>query len=109
MRLRTALAANLKRIRLAAKLSQEELAHRADMDRTDVSSLESGNYGATVDLLELIVDALGVEPVELLRPAEAATERNLTPSAASHPARWNRTRHDCGIVSRHWWCGSATQ
>jgi predicted transcriptional regulator len=40
MRLRKALAANLKRIRLAAKLSQEELAHRADMDRTYVSSLE---------------------------------------------------------------------
>src|SRR3546814_7075133 len=54
MRLRTALAANLKRIRLAAKLSKEELAHRADMDRTYVSSLERGNYAATVDMLERI-------------------------------------------------------
>jgi transcriptional regulator with XRE-family HTH domain len=79
MRLRKALAANLKRIRLAAKLSQEELAHRADMDRTYVSSLERGNYAATVDMLERIADALGVEPVELLRPEDAATERNLTP------------------------------
>ena len=66
MRLRKALAGNLKRLRLAAKLSQEELAHLADMDRTYVSSLERGNYSATVDMLERIADALGVEPTELL-------------------------------------------
>lgn len=74
MRLRKALAANLKRFRLAAKLSQEELAYRADMDRTYVSSLERGNYAATVDMLERIADALGVEPVELLRSEGATTE-----------------------------------
>jgi transcriptional regulator with XRE-family HTH domain len=74
MRLRKALAANLKRLRLAAKLSQEELAHRADMDRTYVSSLERGNYAATVDMLERIADALGVEPVELLHSDGATTE-----------------------------------
>lgn len=74
MRLRKALAANLKRLRLAAGLSQEELAHRADMDRTYVSSLERGNYAATVDMLERIADALGVEAVELLCSEAATTE-----------------------------------
>ena len=64
----------MKRFRLAAKLSQEELAYRADMDRTYVSSLERGNYAATVDMLERIADALGVEPVELLRSEGATTE-----------------------------------
>ena len=71
MRLRKALAANLKRLRLAAELSQEELAHRADMDRTYVSSLERGNYAATVDMLERIAEALGVEPLELLQSVDA--------------------------------------
>ena len=42
MTLRGVLATNLKRFRLAAGLSQEELAHRADIDRTYVSSLERG-------------------------------------------------------------------
>jgi transcriptional regulator with XRE-family HTH domain len=74
MRLRKALAANLKRLRLVAKLSQEELAHRADMDRTYISSLERGNYAATVDTLERIAEALGVEPVELLRSEASVTK-----------------------------------
>lgn len=66
MRLRKALASNLKRLRLAAKLSQEELAHQADMDRTYVSSLERGRYAATVDMIERIAEVFGVEPVSLL-------------------------------------------
>ena len=66
MRLREVLAKNLKRLRLAADLSQEDLAHRAEIDRTYVSSLERGRYSATVDMLERLAAVLGVKPADLL-------------------------------------------
>ena len=66
MKLRTVLATNLKRFRLAAGLSQEELAHRADIDRTYVSSLERGRYSASIDMLESLSLALDIDASELL-------------------------------------------
>jgi DNA-binding XRE family transcriptional regulator len=55
MTLREVLAENLKRHRLATGLSQEELAHRADIDRTYVSSLERGRYSASIDKIESLI------------------------------------------------------
>lgn len=66
MKLREVLATNLKHFRLAAGLSQEELAHRAHLDRTYVSSLERGRYSASIDKIENLSVALGVEAAELL-------------------------------------------
>lgn len=71
MKLREVLATNLKRLRLAAGLSQEELANRADIDRTYVSSLERGRYSASIDMLESLSVALDIEPSELLVKAPA--------------------------------------
>ncbi|BBB12917.1 MULTISPECIES: helix-turn-helix transcriptional regulator [Sphingomonadaceae] len=71
MKLREVLATNLKRLRLAAGLSQEELAYRADIDRTYVSSLERGRYSASIDMLESLSVALDIEPSELLVKAPA--------------------------------------
>jgi transcriptional regulator with XRE-family HTH domain len=71
MTLRENFAANLRRLRKAAQLSQEELAHRADIDRTYVSSLERCQYSASLDMIEQLADALGVEPHRLLvKPSE---------------------------------------
>jgi transcriptional regulator with XRE-family HTH domain len=67
MTLREILAENLKRHRLATGLSQEELAHRAEIDRTYVSSLERCQYAATVDVIEKLARELGVEAAELLK------------------------------------------
>ncbi|MEQ1725888.1 MAG: helix-turn-helix transcriptional regulator [Sphingopyxis sp.] len=73
MKLREVLATNLKRFRLAAGLSQEELAHRAHLDRTYVSSLERGRYSASIDKIESLSLALGIEASELLvRPSVAS-------------------------------------
>ncbi|WP_443029481.1 helix-turn-helix transcriptional regulator [Sphingopyxis sp. FD7] len=69
--MREVLATNLKRLRLAAGLSQEELAYRADIDRTYVSSLERGRYSASIDMLESLSVALDIEPSELLVKAPA--------------------------------------
>ena len=63
MTLREVLAENLKRHRLATGLSQEELAHRADIDRTYVSSLERCQYSATVDMIEKLARVLGGDAV----------------------------------------------
>lgn len=67
MTLREVLAENLKRHRLAAGLSQEELAHRADIDRTYVSSLERCQYAATVDVIEKLARELKVDASILLQ------------------------------------------
>ncbi|MCG2840664.1 helix-turn-helix transcriptional regulator [Sandaracinobacter sp. RS1-74] len=60
------MARNLKRIRLERGLSQEELAHRADIDRTYISALERRVYAASIDVIGRIAKALNVEPAALL-------------------------------------------
>jgi len=67
MDIRDIFAINLKKYRRAAGLSQEELAHRADVDRTYVSLLERRNYSATIDVVAKLAEALGIEPDLLLK------------------------------------------
>lgn len=69
MTLRTTLARNLRRLRSAAGFSQEELADRANIDRTYVSALERERYAATIDMVERLATALNVRPLELLDDA----------------------------------------
>lgn len=66
MQIREVLAANLRRLRQDRGMSQEELAHAADIDRTYISSLERARYAASIDMLERLAAALGVEPANLL-------------------------------------------
>lgn len=66
MDIREILAGNLKRYRKAAGLSQEELAHRADIDRTYISSLERCVYAAGIDVVDRLARELGVEAADLL-------------------------------------------
>ncbi|ATE65156.1 helix-turn-helix domain-containing protein [Rhizorhabdus dicambivorans] len=66
MDIRQVFAANLRRLRHARNLSQEALAHEAQIDRTYVSALERGVYSASLDTIANLADALGVEPYELL-------------------------------------------
>ena len=66
MTIRDILARNLRTYRQARGLSQEELAHRADIDRTYISSIERCQYAASIDVLERLARELGVRPAELL-------------------------------------------
>ncbi|WP_299918435.1 helix-turn-helix transcriptional regulator [uncultured Roseobacter sp.] len=66
MSIREIFAANLKKYRHAAGLSQEELAHRADIDRTYISSLERCQYAASIDVVANLARELGVEAADLL-------------------------------------------
>jgi transcriptional regulator with XRE-family HTH domain len=66
--MRQVVARNLRRLRHAKGLSQEELAFRAEVDRSYISMLESGtSYSATVTMLGKLAEALNVEPAEFLR------------------------------------------
>ena len=69
MGVRKLFAENLRRVRKERGLSQEGLAHEAGIDRTYVSALEREVYSASLDTIELLAKALGVEPaVLLIRP-----------------------------------------
>jgi len=67
MEIREILAVNLRRYRRAEGMSQEELAHRAGIDRTYVSSLERSVYAAGIDVVDRIARVLGVEAADLLK------------------------------------------
>lgn len=71
MEIREVLARNLRKHRQAQGLSQEELAHRADIDRTYISALERSVYAAGIDVVDRLARVLGMEAADLLkRPLE---------------------------------------
>ncbi|MEM7503800.1 MAG: helix-turn-helix transcriptional regulator [Pseudomonadota bacterium] len=61
------LAFNLRRLRTAAGLSQEELASRAELHRTYVSSVERGQRNVSVENIFRLADALQVPAEELVK------------------------------------------
>jgi transcriptional regulator with XRE-family HTH domain len=67
--MREVVARNLRRLRQAKGLSQEELAHRSGVDRSYISQLETADYAATVVMLGKLAEALEVEPADFLRLA----------------------------------------
>lgn len=52
--------------RLAKELSQEELAHEADSNRTYISDVERGTRNPSIEVVERIAMALGVSMGSLL-------------------------------------------
>jgi transcriptional regulator with XRE-family HTH domain len=67
MKGRKRLASNLKALRAERRMSQEDLADRADIDRTYVSALERCLYSVSIDVMERLADALGVDIEVLLK------------------------------------------
>lgn len=67
MDIREVLARNLRRQRHALGLSQEELAHRAEIDRTYISALERCVYAASIDVVDRLARELGTEASDLLK------------------------------------------
>ena len=68
--------ANLVRCRKRVGLSQEEVAWRASLHRTQIGELERGRRQPRIDTLVKLSGALGVTPNDLLdgiswRPAES--------------------------------------
>lgn len=82
MDIREILAINLRKLRQARGLSQEELADRADIDRTYISALERSLYAAGIDVVDRLARSLGVEAADLLtRPAATGSKRKIRSQA----------------------------
>jgi len=67
MKLRGVVAKNLRDLRKAKGLSQEELADLAAIDRNYVGIVERSANSVSVDVLEKLADALEVYPSEFFR------------------------------------------
>ena len=67
MDLRDTLATNLRRLRNAKGLSQDDLAYEAQVSRSYLSQIEKGKYYASLKIIGRLAEVLEVEPAELLR------------------------------------------
>jgi transcriptional regulator with XRE-family HTH domain len=67
MDVRVRVGLNLQALRRARGLSQEELAHRADMHQTYLSGIERGRRNPSVRVLDRIARALEVDVEELVQ------------------------------------------
>lgn len=86
MDIRDVLARNLRLYRQQRGLSQEELAHKAGIDRTYVSALERCVYGVTIDVLDRLAVALEVEAADLLQRAGPREADGSASPPAGHAA-----------------------
>jgi len=71
MDVRRRVGINLQRLRRGKGLSEEELAHSADVHQTYLSGVEGGKRNPSIAVLERIVTALGVDIEELFRRSRA--------------------------------------
>jgi transcriptional regulator with XRE-family HTH domain len=67
MDLREVFATNLRRLRHAKGLSQDDLAYEADVSRGYLSQLEKGAFYASLKTIAKLADVLEVEGWELLK------------------------------------------
>ena len=67
MDLRQLFATNLRRLRHAKGLSQEDLAYSADVNRTYLGKLERGTSHVGLEIIGKLAIVLEVDPAELLR------------------------------------------
>jgi transcriptional regulator with XRE-family HTH domain len=70
MDLRERFATNLRRVRHAKKLSQDDLAYEAEVSRSYLSQLEKGVFYASLKVIGRLAEALSVDPAELLKPSK---------------------------------------
>lgn len=75
--LRASLGAAIREHRLAAGLSQEELAHRAALSRISIIRIEWGERSLTVERLHDIAVALDISPTALLLQNDAEEPRQI--------------------------------
>lgn len=67
MDLRQLFATNLRRLRHNRKLSQEQLAHDAGVDRAYLSRVERAVTYVGLEIIEKLASILEVDPVEFFR------------------------------------------
>lgn len=76
MDLRGLFATNLRRLRNSRRISQEQLAHDAGIDRAYVSRVEREITYVGLEIIGKLSAALGVEPAEFFqKPAKRPAKR----------------------------------
>ena len=66
MKLSETIASNIKRLRLAQNIAQEEAAFRCDISTRHYSDVENSKTNLSVDVLDKLSYGLGVPPAELV-------------------------------------------
>lgn len=74
--LRQIMAENLRVLRLAAHISQEELAELCGLHRTYISDIERCNRNVSIDNIERIANALHITASDLLRERKNLDENS---------------------------------
>lgn len=62
---RAAFGARVRELRTERGWSQEDFAHRANLDRTYVSGIERGTRNPTLDIIHRLAETLDVSPSAL--------------------------------------------
>jgi len=75
MDLRQVFANNLRRLRHAKGLSQEELAYEAEVNRSYMSRLEKGATYVGLEIIGKLADVLDVDPAEFLKSPKRRQRR----------------------------------
>ena len=63
---RAAFGRRVRELRVEKGLSQEELAHRADLDRSYVGQVERGERNISLDNIHRLAEAMNVQAAALL-------------------------------------------
>jgi transcriptional regulator with XRE-family HTH domain len=82
---RQVLAMNLRRLRHAREWSQEDLALEAGLHRTFVAHVERTVRNISIDNIEKLAMALGVEITDLLADLPEQTKPDEVKKGGSHP------------------------
>ena len=78
MDMRKLVGRNVRRIRQEKKLTQEQFADRSGFSQQYISGLEQGRRNPTVVTVYELAQALGVNHLELLKPAPAGRAGTTT-------------------------------
>ncbi len=68
---RRLIATNLRSLRAAHRMTQEDLAAAANVDRSYISEIENEHKSVSSDLIEDLAEVFGIEIFEMFHPATA--------------------------------------
>jgi transcriptional regulator with XRE-family HTH domain len=69
---RRLISKNLRKLRSARGMTQEDLADAAGIDRSYISEIENERFSVSADLVEKLADVFGVAIYEMYHPDTAA-------------------------------------
>ena len=81
-----AVSAQIRAERAAARLTQDEVAERAEMSKSTFIRLETGVRTPDVDQLDRIAGALGLTMTQIIERAESRMSRRTPPHGPSRRA-----------------------